>query len=271
MKKADSLDSIESLLPGLFDVNEIRTGVPVNQEYAFAARKVAFDLVSDNQVNWQHYWFNCCISDKCDYIFSILKSKDIDREEDLKKICSHKSELWSVRGDDEMQYYINLCIVFFLKRYNLFGAALLCFNNFSVINFVNIFLPRLAGAILIGFIPIATSEDIRNFANDIQLNILLYAVVVAVMLLISYIYLLFECHKTIREPKVSIMCTKRSLLVLGVGFIESMVFSSALIIINFLRNEWWCWKTVLFFATFAFLIGILIQLLWEEKTVTEPL
>ncbi|KKH56693.1 hypothetical protein DU74_15410 [Methanosarcina mazei] len=87
----------------------IPENAPPTPESAYIARKLAFEDIKDHQEkntpipikdSWQHYWFKCCTSDKCDFIFKFLKSKGIDRENDLKKICSSESELFHALDND---------------------------------------------------------------------------------------------------------------------------------------------------------------------------
>ncbi|HHE40602.1 MAG TPA: hypothetical protein ENL10_03785, partial [Candidatus Cloacimonetes bacterium] len=193
---AEDLDTLESLILG-FRAHEIPESAPANHEYAYGARKAAFKIASDKQYHWQHYWFRCCISDKCDYIFSILKSKNVDREGDLKKICNPRSELWKARSNEEMQGYVDMCIDFFLKRYNWWDARRLWWNNppRANMNAVKLFFPRLLGAILVGFVPIITSEEIWEFAETNQSNLPYYSCATFV---VSFFYLEYECYKTIR-------------------------------------------------------------------------
>lgn len=271
--EAEDFDAIEGLLN--FDECEIQENAPVNPEYAYAARALAIEipLEQHKKAEWQHYWFRCCISDKCNYIFSILKSKDVDREEDLKKICNCNSELWKARGDDEMRGYVDVCIDFFLKRYNWTDAYHLYRNNSPIvhINAFKLLFPRLFSAILVGFLPIATSYEIQKFAEGIQSDILVYPLVISVISGLSISYLLFECHKTIRGTAVKKQCSERIAPVLAGGLLFSLFFSCGFTIVGFLGEGDWCLARVIFYAMFAFLVGILLQLLWEEKTVTEPL
>ncbi|NMG83445.1 MAG: hypothetical protein GIS02_04480 [Methanosarcinales archaeon] len=261
--------NIEIMVPG-FKARDIPHGVPPNHKYAYGVRKVAFDLDFDNKAEWQHYWFKCCISDKCDYIFSILKSKDVDREDDLKKICNRESKLWKTRGNEEMQGYVDLCIDFFLKRYNWLDASKLWWENppRKNLNFIKLLFPRLLGAILVGFIPIVTSKEIWEFAVVNQSNLLKYC---AIIFVVSVFYLEYELYKTIRETVVKKWCQLRIIPVLLFGLFYSLLFSYIFTLVGFMGNVGWCWNRVIFYAMFAFLIGILIQLLWEEKTASEPL
>ncbi|RLG24768.1 hypothetical protein DRN76_03580 [Methanosarcinales archaeon] len=84
-------------------------------------------------------------------------------------------------------------------------------------------------------------------------------------------YLEYELYKTIRGTVVKKWCQLRIIPVLLFGLFYSLFFSYILTIVGFMGDFGWCWNRVIFYAMFAFLIGILIQLLWEEKTASEPL
>jgi len=136
--KADQ-DSIEAIMEDLdkdyrsnyYYTDKTPMGVPPSPQHAYLARKLAFlnEISSDEQIKWQNYWFRCCISDKCNFIFSILSSKKIcgddgiNREDDLAKICNPaESKIRDKLDDDMMKGYLDAGIDFFLKRYNVRGG-----------------------------------------------------------------------------------------------------------------------------------------------------
>lgn len=166
-----------------------------------------------NQIHWQNYWFRCCVSEKCNYIFSILKSRNVDREDDLLKICDKESKLWKETGTEAMKGYVDRCIDFLLRRYNWKDAFYLCWNYPSKlnINLIKLIIPRMLAAILLGFLPIITSRDIRDFAESNQSN--LYIPIIVLFSLII-IYLLFECHTTTHRTLVKKRCSKELFLFL---------------------------------------------------------
>jgi hypothetical protein len=263
-------------------------GAPQSPEHAYLAKNLAFlnDLSSnkkiDKQIKWQNYWFRCCISDKCNFIFSILSSKKIcgdngiNREEDLVKICNPvESKIRDKLGDEIMKGYLDAGIDFLLKRYNVCGAWGL-YNKYPSkwnINFIKLLLPRMFSAILIGFIPIVTSGDIQKFVSSNSSlffvctisNLWLYSLF---MIILSFAYISFECRKTTRDTQVA--SGKRSALVFTFGIVYALIFSVMFAKIGLLGEDLHI-TDIIFYAIFAFLIGILLQLLWEEKTTTEPL
>lgn len=294
--EAKDLDSIEEIMKDFdrdflfnyYDKNKTPVGAPQSPEHAYLARKLAFfnEFSSDKkiakQIKWQNYWFRCCISDKCNFIFSILSSKKIcgdggiNREEDLVKICNPvESEIRDKLGDKIMKGYLDAGIDFLLKRYNVCGACGL-YNKYPSkwnINFIKLLLPRMFSAILIGFIPIVTSSDIKYFVSlnssiffDSTIsNLWLYS---SCMAILSFVYISFECRKTTRDTQVA--SGKRSVLVFTIGIIYSLILSLMFAEIGLLGKDLHL-ANIIFYAIFAFLIGILLQLLWEEKTTTEPL
>lgn len=361
--------------------DDIPKTAPENAESAFMARKLALEISFEHQVDWQHYWYRCCISEKCDYIFSSLIAYNVDREDDLKKICNPKCKLLTEddstktllkksQNETKKIYYDN-CIDFFLKRYNWTDAIRLCKNFYSYnpnINWIKLVFPRMLSATLLGFLPIMTSGDLRKFAETNQMDLWVYYIF---LIPVIYFFLLFECHKTTRntiirkrflfdwdeipgndekkfksflinnygdlkwvknrkfhksddnrkiyitkndslslnlnndETKASKVklkinnvkkdefsvitknkklniyqkksfwnksCWIRSLLIFSWSILFfSLLISFILTINGLLGNENWCWWRGTFYALLAGFIGILLQLLWEEKTVTEPL
>lgn len=241
-------------------------------EEAIAARKLALcdikHLNKDSKIKWQHYWMRCCLSEKTDYIFSILTPniKDFDREEDLKFILN-KGVMWKYSTTEGRQYYISICIDFLLKRYNWLDSIKLYINCYSKhkINLIKLLLPRMMSAIIIGFLPIVTSNDIRTFAFKNQSNLLYYSVP---LIIVVYLYMLYDCHKKTIGTISKIQCLGRPFLVLLISLFWAIVFSTIAVLIS--KGEW-CWNRVFFYAAFALFVGIMIQILWEEKSATEPL
>lgn len=277
--KAQDSDAIEGLMEEVsrsnIDINKIPEVAPINEKFAYLARKLALDVHFENEMNWQHYWFRCCISSKCNYIFKILESQNVDREKDLMEICDPQNTLCMSLNDDVKQSYFDLGIDFLLRRYSLYGAFLLCLkapNKYK--NLPKLFLPRMSSAILIGFIAIATSSEIWEFAVTKQSCLILYCIL---LLIPSILYLLSEYCKETQNPIFSLKSFKKILPILTIGMIYSVIFSyifaaiGLFTTVNIPETKVWCEGRILFYSVLAFFIGILIQLLWEEKTITEPL
>lgn len=279
MKGANDIDQFEGIIDKIcrfnkespfcgFDIYTIPEFAPDTPEFAFLYWKLAIEIPSNKQSDWQHYWFRCCISEKCNYIFSILKSRNIRREDDLEKICAQNSRLWEVLDDSGKKAYIDICMDFFLRRYNYWGAYRMLKKHPSVWNGIKMTFPRMMSAIILGFIPIATSGDIRTFVQINELNLKQFSIII---IIISSAYLIFECYKSNQRTLDNWQYILRIVPILIWGLIWALFYSHIFTSIKFLGPEKWnlCW--VIFYASFAFFIGILLQLLWEENTVTEPL
>ncbi len=148
---------------------------------------------------------------------------------------------------------------------------------------MHLVVPRLIGAIIIGFLPLIMAEEIWSFASDITFNHAF--VIITIVLVISLLYLFVE----VRNQKINTnsKAFKRACVVLIYGLNISLVLS---ILINDLVGQYFLkWpeephfkplvgmfgiinpQVVIVFAATALLIGIFIQVFWEEKTITEPL
>lgn len=270
-----------------FNVNNIPEGIPPTEHYAYLVRKAAFELRLCNQTYWQKYWFRCCISDKCDFIFKSLKSKDIDREDDIKDICSLENALFTKLDEATQQSYIDFAVSYLLKRYNLLNSWNM-WNNSPKKNhaaLIQIMLPRLMASILVGSLVIATSNEISDFTKNND-SLWFYSIC---LFILSSLYLLYECLKVTQATINYHEALKRIFRVLTIGVIYSVVFSVMLTKIgmfqfntfnatNAIPETFYLYKypmmpwacTVIFYAMFSLFIGIIAQLLWEEKTVSEP-
>jgi len=259
-----------------FNPSDIPKEAPENPLHAYIIRRIALyidDEKLENQGDWQNYWFRCCISEKCDYIFSILKLRHVNREEDLLKICNPESKLWKKAGDERIKINIDLCIDFFLKRYNLMKAFSLCWNYPSSkihLNWIELFFPRMIAGIFVGFLPIITSNDLMNFIDGNQSNLKLYAFF-AFMFILTVIYFLYECYKITQKTLDIEKIFMRISPVLMVSSIEAFLISIIFAYVGLFGDKGWVLSKIIFYAMFALFIGILAQLLWEEKTATEPL
>lgn len=238
------------------------------------ALKIKNGLDVRNKALWQHYWLKCCLSEKCDYVFSILSAEhiNISREEDLLKIITG-NVVTNCLSTEAKKYYLAVCINFLLKRYNWIGACKLFKEHFKTANW-NLFellLPRMLSAILVGIILIASSGDLMEFSNGILNSNYFYYFLIFTFLL-SFCYFFFDCNKIVRgslpRNRHNLEVIRRIVPILLWGFCWSIIFSY---IFLYIYNSVLNWNTILFYASFSFFIGILVQLLWEEKTVPEPL
>jgi len=163
----------------------------------------------------------------------------------------------------------------------------------GVFNRTRKMLPRLFGGVLIGYIPLVSSEDLWKWL--LTLPTLPAVSVWTVSLVVSYLYLLMEARNVVADGKVTkeVKCEVwvRTTQVFLIGLTETYLvglllgeligFAAMSGVINSLPegmtyhviNNWGTLvpRVVLLYAPVALFLGILVQLIWEEKTVTQPL
>lgn len=220
-----------------------------------------------------------------------------------------KGDLRAIFKDDgqirhDWQIRLRTTAFWFLRRYNWSEAKKIlkqchkCKSDQIILGF-----PRLFGAILIGFLLIVSSDNIIEFAENTQFNLWWY-IGNGLIFLAPTLYLFHECRKTMGNAALE-KCSKKAVqklkhlwgrsknerLIHKIGTIVSvlqtirfriipvlifgLLYSGILSVIltraGLLGNTEFCLQRIIFFALFAFLIGVFIQLIWEEKTVTESL
>lgn len=149
------------------------------------------------------------------------------------------------------------------------------------LGFVRFFLPRLLGAVFIGFLPMVAGPEM--YAFPLKISWIQVSIISGVLFLIAFLYLTVECYNIIGKEGV----WERTCFVVLYGLLASFIMSLFLCdiaAVNFIDYSKGSYpvgykglfgiiypKIVLFFAPAALLIGIFIQIFWEEKTITEPL
>ena len=157
-------------------------------------------------------------------------------------------------------------------------------------------LPRLFGGILVGYIPLMSSEDIWKWLLTIKPAQAILVWVLAAGL--SYLYLLVEAGKAVSDGALShrvkrdlrIRCAQVFLIGWAeaylIGIVISELLGSTVMTGLFPASDPLLQgplyvvsglfgllipKVVLLYAPLALSLGILVQLVWEEKTATQPL
>lgn len=140
---------------------------------------------------------------------------------------------------------------------------------------LDLIFPRLLCATLVGFTPLLFDSETWKLPPGLSAKEIIFTLLLSFISV--YIYLSYECSKVAGDEK-NISIFRRVLPILLWGTIASFIFSSIFYVIYFFYlnlNSYFQWHSSLniitFFASVALFIGILIQIIWEEKTVTEPL
>lgn len=223
------------------------------------------------KAEWQNYWLNCCRSSKCDYIFTLLTEKNIDREKDIIDICKENNVIWQINDDKKLRnIHLELYFRYLLRRYAWFNACQLWGEMKDIFLLGNLLFPRLLAAIIIGFLPFL-EQTIWSVA--LGMSPWTYILTSSILLILSFLYMWYECYRVTEGLRN--LSFWRALFVSVIGFLFSFAFSSLGIYImkdvyaiGFTVD---CLRPVLLFASSALFIGIFIQVLWEEKTIAEPL
>jgi len=181
----------------------------------------------------------------------------------------------------------NLFTTLLAWAYPLF-IVLMIFSLFKKLSvWLKLLIPRMAAGIVVGYIPLLLTDDSWRtiyYLTGLQ-GILLFVIVIA----FSGFFLFLEVQKIVNNTAVAAV---RALPVLCLGLLESFIiglvvldlitlaFKPTLPALDSLRLYDGLVhglfgdippKILVLFFPLAFFIGIFIQLLWEEKPVTQPL
>lgn len=259
------------------------------------------------QGRWQRLYLKHCLSSETHYLFMILSELlAIDREADVKRMIEESllkaagplAQMTPTTGSK--RYYLSNCEDWFLRRYNK-KAARWCFQERIKLlaessldrwlDRLKLYFPRIIASILIGYLPLMFTAESWYVSISIYwgINFILPLLTLGV----SIFYLLTEVKNNLeytapiyRERALTIFWfSLRTSLYLGLLLLPLLavylppdakigdlsgrypyfwIFSSCDTFCLFL-------KMLLFNAPLALLIGIIVQVVWEEKPVSYPL
>ncbi|HOD77042.1 MAG TPA: hypothetical protein PKW97_11160 [Syntrophorhabdus sp.] len=237
----------------------------------------------NKKAEWQRYWLSCLLNPRCDYHFSSLNGI-IEREEVLEECYIDEDCLvmWKKIPDGGKAFYRKAISAFYLRRYN-WKLAKKASSKLGFFEKLNLAYPRLIGGILLGYIALVCQKEIWQLPHDLWqqlpdtfLSWVYLAAILACVLVLIFLYLIYECLKTLQDRRLAM---KRAFNVGLYGLLVSCIL--ALLFCQMMGRTYLSTFVPLepstyalnciFFAPSALLIGILIQVFWEEKTITEPL
>ncbi len=293
---ADYRAKIDETLIHAVVEHEPPTTIPNSTEQAFFIRHKALLLKEDGwtdkrrRARWQNYWLSCCLSSKCDYLFSILAEdpfdvypEKIDREKDILRLLRDEG-FWEkgVAYPTGKSHYLKISLSYLLRRYSYRRAFhLWCkhrqFEFKWIFSFFSLTLPRLWGAIIVGMLFLMSGQEGWEKPTKLyEVSQATFWGLIALAIIIAFFYLSYECRKVTEYGQREI--SRRSGIIMGVGLVESAFISYIFVwrvllpiqseYYNFELNPWVTWGA---FTVAAFLIGIFLQSFWEEKTIAEPL
>ncbi|TYQ15715.1 UNVERIFIED_CONTAM: hypothetical protein Cloal_2198 [Acetivibrio alkalicellulosi] len=175
-------------------------------------------------------------------------------------------------------------------------GAFISIKRIEKCRYYNVYLPRIMAAISIGYIGIIWSQDfvelvisISTFNNGLS-HIILYYFSLFVIMILGYIYILLEVNNKLGSQGVDYKTiTSRAIKIFISGITKSFIigmfmFSWAFQFysVKFVDNNIGYKFPIMFdtyvpirvlfvFAFLSFFLGILIQILWDEKEITYPI
>lgn len=241
--------------------------------------KISEEEKKDGEERVFYDWLKICINSENDpNIDFYFQKRELSKEEQVNQILfDDKGKLRKTFENNEWQIRLRRIRTWFLKRYNLYTAIKLHQNlrNKGLFEIFDLMLPRLVCAILLGFIPLFSLPNIWTLPIDLKL---LYLIPLAGFV---FIYFIYECSKSVAGDKDTLSISlNRVPPIFLYSIFWSFFFSYILYSIlsnyyidfnNVVCTEIYPLKIIPFFAIVALDIGILIQIIWEDKTVTEPI
>lgn len=276
----------------------------------YAIRFKALEEKNDGPIlqgRWQRLYLRHCFSPETQYLFMILyELQDIDREADVKRLIQESllpangplAQMTPTRGSK--RYYLSQCEDWFLRRYNK-KEAKWCFQERlkliaesrldAWVDRIKLYFPRIIASIIIGYLPlIFTAESwYVSVAEAWGVNLLL-----PVLTLFASIFYLFTEVKNNLEYTSSLYRARartifwfslRASLYLGILLLPliAVYLPADAKIGNLSGNYPYLWiflscdnfciflKMLIFNVPLALFIGIIVQVIWEEKPVSYPL
>jgi len=242
------------------------------------------DIITDDKIKayWQRFWLRHCLSEETDFTFSVLgfdkecevkemaKSLDKDQDGNFRPLAK-----WIENPEGIKTYKIKLAD-WFLRRYNR-KAAKKILTPLPFYDKVSLLYPRLIGSIIIGLIVIMLEKDMWILPLKIDPPFLVIIQWI-VLNLICWIYFTYESYNIIYDK---IKAVKRGGEIWLVSTLTSIFLSSVLclylghyLVDNYSKtylSDGFIFADIFFFSSTSLFIGIFIQVIWEEKSITEPL
>jgi len=190
---------------------------------------------------------------------------------------------WSTIPANPWSYPINVILAgIYLLAFFFFFCVDLWWRR-EAYHFRRLLVPRLLGGIVVGYLPLLVTSDLWKFAFKAEWYVIFLIMIGAVIA--CWIYLFVEVSNIVLDKRLAF---NRASLLLVLGLVESLVIglvASDLFAEKLLQNSVLVTSkleiptilgtvyvdAVSLYFPMALFIGIFIQILWEDKPITEPL
>jgi hypothetical protein len=174
-------------------------------------------------------------------------------------------------------YYAFDVIIIYMTIY----IILTVFVFSKKLRFYNLMIPRLPAAIIIGYIPLIWSDELVKFFMNIGFEKIVILTVVSFLAIIIYLYIEVSNIVDFEEynwRKVLYLFFQGILYSMIIGFFLLNFFTLDNNSINsemqkelFLINGNFSLKLFVSYISVSMVLGLLLQILWEDKSITHPL
>lgn len=232
--------------------------------------KNEYDAKSEKReiaTQWLRYCYKAGFSAKTLFQMNTLGFNDPD---ELMEDVIRRYDIFFDPEDQKM--YSPLIIRWYLRRYNLSAAWRLRQN---LMDKINCLFPRMLSCILVGYTLLLTTDSLFHFVNSFKhFGIIL---VFLFGLLASWGLLALKTYDLTGNIKIwKRRFLKRTIIILAIGLIYALFISwIVFLFLKFFSNISLDNCAVLYlypaiYAPLALFLGLIIQNLWEDKTITEP-
>jgi len=142
-------------------------------------------------------------------------------------------------------------------------------------------IPRMVGGIVVGYLPLLLTDEAWNMVKEI--DVLEASCLITFAFGVSLYYIFIEIHNTLKDKWESLV---RALRVFATGLLESLVIG--IIVLDLITKAFkpslleegllvhgllgYIYPKLLYiYFPLALLIGIFVQIIWEDKPITHPL
>lgn len=180
---------------------------------------------------------------------------------------------------NKLSYGYSAILGIIVFQFFLFYLLARFFSNLDFIQLIHSMVPRLMATISIGYLFLLSVPDFVRIIYNNQLNTGFQSIA-CVLLIISVItFLMLHIHRRVK-PELSFSQTLTralNLLAISISYatIGLLIFEKIIFMVanndGSLSPYQPCFTQLLFLSTVSLTIGVILQLIWEEKPVTEPL
>lgn len=188
----------------------------------------------------------------------------------------------SLKEQDELICDLFSSVVnhFYLPRYAL-TSVLKKWFSLSLVDKLNFFAPRLLASVLIGFVPIVLTDEINQWGQNYLDPVML--IPVSLIPILCFLYLFIEIKNVLGYSNLRSIKRVVQTFSLGIFYSYTIAIIGHLFFTSYFNQVskvgfpvygtdiYIVWELFIFQGSMAFLLGLVLQAVWEDKPITQPL